>query len=159
MAAVRFRPREEPRVPRLPARAGLRAREVERPRPRPARKDPLIAGVLATLAVLAVAAPPSPATDAASASTAEMAALLKERAALVNPLALSLVVNDRRADLISRQLTRPLPLGERLRLRGAAVVELINAGRIDDALEALKTLGTDARENDPQGWRQYQTGA
>jgi hypothetical protein len=119
----------------------------------------LIAGVLATLAVLAVAAPPSPATEEVSASTAEMAALLKERAALVNPLALSLVVNDRRADLISRQLTRPLPLGERLRLRGAAVVELINAGRIDDALEALKTLGADARENDPQGWRQYQTGA
>jgi hypothetical protein len=119
----------------------------------------LIAGVLATLAVLAVAAPPSPATEEVSASTAEMAALLKERAALVNPLALSLVVNDRRADLISRQLTRPLALGERLRLRGAAVVELINAGRIDDALEALKTLGADARENDPQGWRQYQTGA
>ena len=91
--------------------------------------------------------------------TAEMAALLKQRAALVDPLALSLVVNDRRADLISRQLARPLPLGDRLRLRGAAVVELINAGRIPDALQALKDLDADARTHDPEGWRQYQSGA
>jgi hypothetical protein len=88
-----------------------------------------------------------------------MAALLRERAALVDPQALSLIVNDRRADLLSGLLSRPLPLGERLQLRGRAVVELANAGRPRDALKALEALELDARENDPSNWQRYRAGA
>jgi hypothetical protein len=101
------------------------------------------------------------ATDEAgvSSGTREMAALLRERAALVNPQALSLVVNDRRADLLAGLLARPLPLGERLQLRGRAVVELTNAGRPRDALRALGALEQDARENDPANWQRYRAGA
>src|SRR5512134_60711 len=62
--------------------------------------------------------------DPASPSTREMASLLRERAALVNPQALSLVINDRRADLMAGLLAKPLPFRERLQLRGRAVVEL-----------------------------------
>jgi hypothetical protein len=88
-----------------------------------------------------------------------MAALLRERAALVDPQALSVVVNDRRADLLSSRLARPLPLGERLQLRGRAVVELANAGRPRDALLALAALEQDARETDPSGWQRFRAGA
>jgi hypothetical protein len=91
--------------------------------------------------------------------TREMAALLRERAALVDPQALSVVVNDRRADLLSSRLARPLPLGERLQLRGRAVVELANAGRPRDALRALAALEQDARETDPSGWQRFRAGA
>ena len=88
-----------------------------------------------------------------------MAALLRERAALVNPQALSLIVNDRRADALSGLLSRPLPVGERLQLRGRAVVELANAGRPRDALKALAALEQDAREADPASWPRYRAGA
>jgi FG-GAP-like repeat/ASPIC and UnbV len=94
-----------------------------------------------------------------TASTQEMAALLKRRAALVNPLALSLIVNDRRADLLTQKLALPLPLPERLRLRGSAVAELTNAGRVEEALTTLQALERDARTHDPNGWPRYQTGA
>ncbi len=111
------------------------------------------------LAALLAARSPDAQEDGATASTREMAALLRERAALVDPQALSLIVNDRRADLLSGLLARPLPLGERLQLRGRAVVELANAGRPRDALKALEALELDARENDPANWQRYRAGA
>jgi hypothetical protein len=85
------------------------------------------------------------------ASTVEMATLLRERAARVDPRALSLIVNDRRAELLLQQLARPLPAAERMRVRGAAVLELVQAGRVEDALAALDELESDARANDPTG--------
>jgi hypothetical protein len=103
-------------------------------------------------------APGTAVEDAASPETREMAALLRERAALVDPEALSLIVNDQRADLLTRLLARPLPLGQRLELRGRAVVELANAGRPRDALKALAALEMDAREADPAGWQRYRAG-
>jgi hypothetical protein len=101
----------------------------------------------------------APAAGPVSSSTREMAALLAQSAALVDPMALSLIVNDRRADLLARQLERPLPLDERLRLRAAVVVELINSGRIDEALEMLQVLESEARAGDPAGWRQRRSDA
>ena len=113
----------------------------------------------AALALAALAVVESGAESGASAATQAMATLLKARADLVNPLALSLVVNDRRAELMARELARPLPIAERIALRGALVAELINAGRVNDALAALKVLEGDARANDPAGWRRHQSGA
>ncbi|HEY8234569.1 MAG TPA: hypothetical protein VIJ10_18025, partial [Vicinamibacteria bacterium] len=115
---------------------------------------------LITLAFLPAAASWQDAPqDEATPGTREMAALLRERAALVNPQALSLIVNDRRADALSGLLSRPLPVGERLQLRGRAVVELANAGRPRDALKALAALEQDAREADPASWPRYRAGA
>jgi len=110
------------------------------------------------LAALSGAEPPAVAAHV-SPSTQEMAALLQQSAALVDPMALSLVVNDRRADLLMRQLARELPLAERLPLRASAVVELINSGRTEEALKMLQALESDARANDPAGWRKSQAGA
>ena len=97
--------------------------------------------------------------DAADPATREMAALLRERAAAVNPEALSLIVNDKRAELLNGLLARPMPVAERLPLRGRAVVELAQAGRPRDALRALEALEQDARESDPGNWQRYRAGA
>lgn len=127
--------------------------------PVPPGRRPLALAIGGALAALLVARAPDAQEDAATASTREMAALLRERAALVDPQALSLIVNDRRADLLNSLLARPLPLGERLQLRGRAVVELANAGRPRDALKALEALELDARENDASNWQRYRAGA
>jgi len=113
------------------------------------------------LAPLLAGAPGAPEEGAPAPhpETREMAALLRERAALVDPEALSIIVNDRRADLLGGRLARPLPPGERLALRGRAVVELANAGRPRDALRALEALEQDARASDPSGWPRYRRGA
>src|SRR5262249_38487510 len=92
-------------------------------------------------------------------ATREMAALLAARAAAVNPEALSLIVNDKRAELLDGLLARPMPLAERLPLRGRAVVELAQAGRPRDALRALEALEQDTRESDPASWQRYRAGA
>jgi hypothetical protein len=97
--------------------------------------------------------------DPTSESTREMAALLKQRALLVNPWALSLVVNDRRADLLLQKLQAPLPHAERLPLLGSAVVELLNAGRTEDALKMLDLLEAEAQADDPEAARRYETGS
>jgi hypothetical protein len=99
------------------------------------------------------------AEDAVDAATREMAALLRERAAAVNPEALSLIVNDKRAELLNGLLARPMPVAERLPLRGRAVVELAQAGRPREALRALEALEQDARESDPGNWQRYRAGA
>ncbi|HEX6738401.1 MAG TPA: hypothetical protein VF310_09025, partial [Vicinamibacteria bacterium] len=91
--------------------------------------------------------------------TREMAALLKELNAQVDPERLALLVNDRRADLLARQIAQASQPDDRLRLRGLAAVELINAGRNQDALKALEVLEEEARAVDPQGWSEYQSGA
>jgi len=108
----------------------------------------LLAAVLAARTIPAVESP-------ATASTREMAALLQERAAAVNLQRLSLVVNDRRADWALGELKRPQPLEERLRLRGFAVNELINSGRLDEAQKALVELERDAKTNDAAGWGRH----
>jgi len=123
-----------------------------------ARLTACVSSAALVLAALSGAEPPAVAAHV-SPSTQEMAALLEQSAALVDPMALSLVVNDRRADLLMRQLARPLPLAERLPLRGSAVVELINSGRTEEALKMLQALESDARANDPVGWRKSRTGA
>jgi hypothetical protein len=89
----------------------------------------------------------------------ELAALLRERAALVNPQTLSLIVNDRRAELLAQRLAGPLPLDVRMQTRARLVVELTNAGRPTDALAALAELERDARESDPHGWQRFRAGA
>ena len=123
-----------------------------------------VVSVLSIWAVLhALASPAGVASqsvdDPASPSTLEMAALLRQRAALVNPQMLSLIVNDRRADLLTQRLAGPLPLDVRMQMRARLVMELTNAGRPADALAALAELERDARESDPQGWQRYQAGA
>ena len=81
-----------------------RARASVRPGRRRFPDGPARAAILAVAAALTTVslAPGSPqardAPDRASPGTREMAALLREREALVNPEALSLIINDRRAD-------------------------------------------------------------
>jgi hypothetical protein len=125
-------------------------------KPVPARTS---VAVLAILLAARVPANPQGAPSSTSASTREMAELLRQRAAAVNPQKLSLVVNDRRADWALRELRRSLPRDERLQMRGFAVNELINAGRIDDALAALADLERDAKTSDAAGWRRHLSGA
>jgi hypothetical protein len=100
-----------------------------------------------------------PTVAATRPATIEMAALLEQSAALVDPMALSLIVNDRRAELLARRLEAPLAEGERAALRGSLVVELIHSGRTEDALKLLQALESDARASDPAGWRRQQTAA
>jgi tetratricopeptide (TPR) repeat protein len=88
-----------------------------------------------------------------------MAALLKETAASIDPTAVLYVVNDLRADLLSRELAQELPTNDRLALRGMAALELVNAGRTEDALKALEVLESDARQNQPEFWREQQATA
>jgi hypothetical protein len=114
----------------------------------------LAAGALLLAASLGGAegpTPPGPPTP----STREMAALLEQSAGLVDPLALSLVVNDRRADLLARQLAEAPDFAERVRLRLATAAEQVNAGRVDAALKMLHALETDVRASDPGGWVRY----
>ena len=102
---------------------------------------------------------PTFATDAVAPGTREMAALLEQTARLVNPLALSLIVNDRRADFFLRQLAQPLEFPERQQLRARTVAELTHAGRFDEALALLQELEREDRAKDPGAWRQHQTSA
>jgi FG-GAP-like repeat/ASPIC and UnbV len=114
---------------------------------------PLVAGAL-----LEAQPPPAP-ESAASASTREMAELLRERAAAIDPMAVPFVVSDRRADVINWQLARPLAVDTRLTLRVMAAVELVNAGRLEDGLKALEALESDAKQNQPDYWRQHEASA
>jgi FG-GAP-like repeat/ASPIC and UnbV len=85
-------------------------------------------------------------------ATLEMAALLKERAARVDPAKLPFVVNDLRAEGIAEQLAWPRPTDERLELRYNYALELVKAGRIQDALEAFDALEADAEKSAPGAW-------
>jgi FG-GAP-like repeat/ASPIC and UnbV len=87
-----------------------------------------------------------------SPSTLEMAALLQDLAAKADPMALPILVDDRRADLLGRQLTAPHPTPERLRLRMMFAASLLQAGRIPDCLKAIDVLEEDALRSMPSGW-------
>jgi hypothetical protein len=132
---------------------------MQRARRNQVRAAGILPGAIVAAALVGTEAPPAPETGPVSASTREMAALLKERAAAVDAAAAPYLVNDRRAELFVRQLARPLPVGERLTLRAMAAIELVNAGRIEDGLTALEALEADARQNQPEYWRQHRTSA
>ncbi len=85
--------------------------------------------------------------------TREMAALLRERAARVDPSKLPYLVNDRRAEAIARALAEPMPANRRFALRYDHATELVNAGRFEDAQTALAELQRDAEALGPDAWR------
>src|SRR6185503_16365111 len=60
--------------------------------------------------------------------TRQMAAILVQRAAAVDPLQLEFAVNDRRAEAFARELQRPQAALKRLSLQFAYAAELLNAG-------------------------------
>jgi hypothetical protein len=121
--------------------------------PLPTRLACLLAGV-ALLAGAAITRAGAPATkDAAAPSTVEMARLLRERAALVDPAKLAFIVNDRRADMLGKLLATPRPVAERLHLRYNHALELLNAGRLQESLDAIGLLETDGREGAPAAWK------
>jgi len=111
----------------------------------------VVAGLVAALA--AGASSVTPQLDPTAPSTRAMAALLRERAAQVDPIGLPLIVNDRRAEIIRRNLDRPLPPAENMSRRYDYAVELLNAGRIEDALAAVADLERRAQALHPEGYR------
>jgi hypothetical protein len=111
-----------------------------------------VAGLV--MALLAAAAPfAASQADPAAPSTRAMAALLRERAAQVDPIALPLLVNDRRAEIIRRNLDGPLTAGESVSRRYDYAVELLNAGRVEDSLAVIADLEQRARALNPDGYR------
>jgi hypothetical protein len=112
----------------------------------------------APLVVAAFAAAEAPAaTDHVTAATREMAAMLAQMAGLVDPTVLPLIVNDKRADLLIRQIAQTPSAAGRVRIRWPAAIELVNSGRIDETFDMLRALESDARETDPAGWRRSWT--
>jgi hypothetical protein len=99
---------------------------------------------------------PAPAADGGSKpSTKEMAALLAELAAHVDPMALPFGLNDRRAEIIGRAFAHADTVGERLNLRYLYAKELVNCDRTTDALKVLDLVAADAREHNPEGWKSF----
>src|SRR5262245_46781789 len=130
------------------------------PQPRSVRRGLLLASGLAVLvsaplvwraAARAGTPPPAPPPEV-RAATEQMAALLVERAALVDPSRLSYVVNDRRADVFKKRLeSEPLSL-QRYDLQMTVAMESLNAGRIDESLQAIEQLESDVERYAPAGW-------
>ena len=85
-------------------------------------------------------------------STHEMGLLLAELASKVDPLKMPFQVDDRRAEMLAEQLTRPRPTLERLQLRFAHAYSLLSAGRTEDCLAAIDALKEDAIESAPAQW-------
>jgi hypothetical protein len=84
--------------------------------------------------------------------TAEMAALLKQRAAMVDPARLLFPVNDRRAKLFAEQLRTPLRPGQRLQLEFVHARELLQAGENEAALQAVVALEEEIKALSPALW-------
>src|SRR5688572_4541191 len=104
----------------------------------------LLAGGILFVVFRRPAPPPAETTATAPRSTnEEMAALLAERAALVDPTRLELLVNDRRADLLAAAVQGMRPTAARLDKQYHLARELMNAGRLDEAAAAVKTLQED----------------
>jgi hypothetical protein len=83
-----------------------------------------------------------------------MAALLKEKGDHVDLTVIPYVVNDRRADALARALDDPSrSLADQLSFRFRYATELVDAGRIDDALAAIAGLRRDAEAISPANWR------
>ena len=87
-----------------------------------------------------------------------MAALLRERAAAIDPMKVPAPVNDRRAAIFEERLTWPRPTLERLSLRADYASELLKAGRIQESLDALAALQQDLETNAPAAWREHRNG-
>ena len=107
---------------------------------------------VATAAVLAGVVTLAFPADVAE-GTREMGALLKQRAAAVDPMKLPYLVNDRRAEAIARALEEPMPVNKRFSMRFDYATELVNAGRIEDAIAAIGELQKDAEALGPDAWR------
>ena len=102
----------------------------------------------------ASAKPPS-AGPAVDTGTLQMAALLKERAAMVDPARLLFLVNDRRAKVLADQLALPAPPGRKLGLRFAHARELLQAGEIAASIEAIQALEQDVKSKAPAVWHEH----
>ena len=61
-------------------------------------------------------------------------------------------MDDRRAEVLAEDLTRPRPVIERLQLRFSYASALLRAGRTTDSLAAIDALKEDAIENAPERW-------
>jgi VCBS repeat protein/ASPIC/UnbV protein len=86
--------------------------------------------------------------------TQAMAALLKERAASVDPTKLKFIVNDRRAELLAEEVRQQTALSSsQLTLRFSYARELLHSGRIEDAVKTLDAVAEDARAQFPEVWR------
>src|SRR5262245_52522381 len=105
------------------------------------------------------ATPASPAPRGPSESTREMAALLQECATHVDPKRLTFAVNERRAQIYEARLLAARTRGERLDARFEFALELLNAGRNDDALKVSQALEEDARAYAPGLWEVNTTNA
>ena len=86
-------------------------------------------------------------------STAEMAALLQERAATIDPSKVAVLVNDRRVEMFAAKLAAPHTVAEGLFLRYSHAAELLYAGRIRESLQAIDGVEAYARSNMPDIWR------
>jgi hypothetical protein len=115
-----------------------------------------LASVLLVAALLATGSAPAPAAGKTAPSTQEMAATLKDLGAKVNAANLPFVVNDRRAAHFAEELTFPRRIAERLHLRVMFARELLNAGQIDECLQAIDVADADAKENAPPVWQALQ---
>jgi hypothetical protein len=109
-------------------------------------------------ATLAAAPVPVPAADVAgpwvAPSTQEMAALLEELVARVDPVILPFAVNGARADAAARQIRKMPPSAERLKLRSYYARELLGAGREGEALQAIESVLADMPRYHSPGTRE-----
>jgi hypothetical protein len=113
----------------------------------------LAAGLEALASSRPVKASPSADSPPAESGTQAMAALLKERGAMVDPLKLSWIVNDRRAEILAEGVRQTPLSSSQLTLRFSYAKELLNAGRIDECLKIVDAVLEDARTQFPEVWR------
>jgi hypothetical protein len=115
----------------------------------------LVVATLAAASSLAALARTDEGPSRVDPATREMAALLAEHAARVDPIRLTFVINDKRAEIIGGRLAVPRPSSERLPMRFLYATELLNAGRFRDAISELDGLAEDARTSEPQRWPRF----
>ena len=115
----------------------------------------LVVATLAAASGLAALARTDEGPSRVDPATREMAALLAEHAARVDPIRLTFVINDKRAEIIGGRLAVPRPSSERLPMRFLYATELQNAGRFRDAISELDGLAEDARTSEPQRWPRF----
>src|SRR5687768_13895727 len=96
---------------------------------------------------------PCGSADAADAATREMAAILKERAAQVNPSRAIFPTNDQRALLAEGAVRRARTPQDRMNAQVAFGTELLNSGRLEEAILVFEALEADALKFDPEKWR------
>jgi hypothetical protein len=86
--------------------------------------------------------------------TQEMAALLKERAAQVDPSRVWLIVNDQRADLLEQKVRNARSVRDRMEARLEYAMELTHAGRLEESIQAYDALEEDVKAIAPDKWAQ-----